>query len=109
MEEIPTCVCGLLVALGDVEVLGVDGAPGELLGVHIRGLYDVDCPQLAGTYATDLAVDLATDLTTSPTPTARRNCAARAALWPAGALLSSTGATLVPCTQTFARVVHAAV
>lgn len=55
MEGIPTGVCGSPVALGDVEVLGVDDALGEPLGVHIRGRSDVDCPQLACTYATDLA------------------------------------------------------
>ena len=37
----------------------VDGALAELLGVHIRGLCDVDCAQLVGTDATDLAIDLA--------------------------------------------------
>ena len=54
MEEGSTRVCGLPVALGDVEVLGVDDAPGELLG-HFRGLHVIDYSQFAGTYATDLA------------------------------------------------------
>ena len=36
MEENPTRVCELIVGLGDVEVLGVDDAPGGPLGVHIR-------------------------------------------------------------------------
>ena len=36
MEENPTRICELLVGLGDVEVLGVDDAPGGPLGVHIR-------------------------------------------------------------------------
>ena len=36
MEENPTRICELIVGLGDVEVLGVDDAPGEPLGVHIR-------------------------------------------------------------------------
>ena len=35
MEENPTRICELLVGLGDVEVLGVDDAPGGPLGVHI--------------------------------------------------------------------------
>ena len=35
MEENPTRVCELLIGLGDVEVLGVDDAPGAPLGVHI--------------------------------------------------------------------------
>ena len=59
----------------------VDGALGELLGVHIRGLCDVDCAQPVGTDATDLAIDLA-----DPTcPALPGNCVAWAALWPAGA------------------------
>ena len=36
MECDPTRVCELLVGLGDVEVLGVDGDVGAPLGVHIR-------------------------------------------------------------------------
>ena len=52
----------------------------------LRGLYDIDCPQLAERYATDLAE-------TSPTPTVRPNCAAWAAPWPAGTPPSSTGTT----------------
>ena len=36
MEENPTRICELIVGLGDVEVLGVDDAPGGPLGVHIR-------------------------------------------------------------------------
>ena len=35
MEENPTRICELLVGLGDVEVLGVDDAPGAPSGVHI--------------------------------------------------------------------------
>ena len=55
MERGSTHVCGLLVGLDDVEVFGVDGALGEPLGVHFRGLYDIGCAQLADTYAIDLA------------------------------------------------------
>ena len=36
MENNPTRVCELIVGLGDVEVLGVDGEPDEPLGVHVR-------------------------------------------------------------------------
>ena len=36
MEVDPTRVCELLVGLGDVEVLGVDGEAGGPLRVHIR-------------------------------------------------------------------------
>ena len=36
MEENPTRICELLVALGDVEVLGVDDAPGAPLVLHVR-------------------------------------------------------------------------
>lgn len=36
MEDDPTRMCELLVGLGDVEVLGVDGEAGTPLGVHIR-------------------------------------------------------------------------
>ena len=36
MEENPTRVCELIVRLGDVEVLGVDDAPGGPLVLHIR-------------------------------------------------------------------------
>ena len=36
MEENPTRICELLIGLGDVEVLGVDDAPCEPLGVDIR-------------------------------------------------------------------------
>ena len=36
MEENPTRMCELIIGLGDVEVLGVDGAPSGPLGVHIR-------------------------------------------------------------------------
>ena len=36
MEENPTRICELIIGLGDVEVLGVDDAPGGPLGVHIR-------------------------------------------------------------------------
>ena len=36
MEENPTRVCELIVGLGDVEVLGVDDAPGGPLALHIR-------------------------------------------------------------------------
>ena len=36
MEENPTRICELIVGLGDVEVLGVDDAPGGPLEVHIR-------------------------------------------------------------------------
>ena len=36
MEENPTRICELMVGLGDVEVLGVDDAPGGPLAVHIR-------------------------------------------------------------------------
>ena len=35
MEEKPTRVCELLIGLGDVEVLGVDDAPGGPLALHI--------------------------------------------------------------------------
>ena len=36
MEESPTRICELIVGLGDVEVLGVDDAPGGPLALHIR-------------------------------------------------------------------------
>ena len=36
MEENPTRICELIVGLGDVEVLGVDDAPGGPLALHIR-------------------------------------------------------------------------
>ena len=35
MDENPTRICELIVGLGEVEVLGVDDAPGGPLGVHI--------------------------------------------------------------------------
>ena len=35
MEENPTCICELIVGLGDVEVLGVEDVSGEPLVLHI--------------------------------------------------------------------------
>ena len=36
VEENPTRICELIVDLGDVEILGVDDAPGGPLALHIR-------------------------------------------------------------------------
>ncbi|MDE0701347.1 MAG: hypothetical protein OXH61_11605 [Acidimicrobiaceae bacterium] len=36
MEDDPMRVCGLLVGLGEVEVLGVDDEGDEPVGVHVR-------------------------------------------------------------------------
>ena len=36
MEENPTRICELIVGLADVDVLGVDDAPGWPLALHVR-------------------------------------------------------------------------
>ena len=94
MEEGSTRVCGLLVALGDVEVLGVDDAPGALLG-------GTSAACMSSTTRNSPARTPPNSPPNSPTRPARRNCAAGVAFGPAGTPPSSAGAAPVVPGQLF--------
>ena len=63
MEENPTRICELIVGLGDVEVLGVDDAPGGPLEVHIGTRSRPVCGGCGGSvWSKDAAVVALVDL-----------------------------------------------